>query len=71
MMSTYHALVHQRLNDMREESRDIILPDLRLVAGDFQPHSDLHIPKLPHELVLLRVLTQPSMEEGYRKVGVR
>ena len=49
---------------MGEQSRDIVLPDLRLVARDFQPHPNLDIPKLSHELVLLRILTQPSVKEG-------
>ena len=70
-MSTYRAVVHQRLNNMGEKSGDIILPDLGLVAGDFQSHPDLHIPKLPHELALLRVLTQPSIGEGCQEDEVR
>lgn len=56
---------------MGKESGNVILPDLGLVAGDFQSHSDLHIPKLPHELVLFRVLAQPSVGERYQKVEVR
>lgn len=55
---------------MGEESGDVILPDLGLVAGDFQSHPDLHIAKLPHELVLLRVLTQPSIGEEFQEHGV-
>jgi len=56
---------------MGEESGDVILPDFGLVAGDFQSHPDLHITKLPHELVLLRVLTQPSIWEGCQEDEVR
>ena len=63
-MSTYRAIIYQRLNDMWEQSRDIVLSDLGLVTGDFQSHPDLHIPKLSHELVLLRILAQPPIHEG-------
>lgn len=52
-MPTYRAVVYQRLNDMREQSGNVVLPDLGFVAGDFQSHPDLYIPELPHELVLL------------------
>jgi len=41
-----------------------MLPNFGFVAGDFQPHPDLDIPKLSHELVLLRILAQPSIREG-------
>lgn len=65
----YRALVHQWLNDVGKQSRDVMLPDLGLVAGDFQSHPNLNIPELSHEFVLLRVLTQPSDKESSEKVG--
>lgn len=70
-MLTYRAVVYQWLNNVGEKSGDIVLPDLRLVAGNFQPHSDLDISELSHEFVLLRILTQPSVWEDCSKVGVR
>lgn len=45
-----------------------MLPDLRLVAGDFQSHPNLNIPELSHEFVLFRVLTQPSVKESSCKL---
>ena len=65
-MLTYRAIVYQWLNNMGEQRGDIILPDLRLVAGHFQPHPDLNISKLSHELVLLRILTQPSIQDVFQ-----
>lgn len=45
---------------MREQRRHITLSDLILVARDFEPHVDLDIAQLSAELVLLRVLAEPS-----------
>jgi hypothetical protein len=63
----YRAVVHQRLNDMGKQRGDIVLPDLGLVARDFQSHPNLDIPKLSHKLVPLRVLTQPSVKGSRQK----
>jgi len=70
-MLAHHAVVHKWLNNVGEKSGNIVLPDFGLIAGDFQSHPDLHIPKLPHELILFRVLAQPSIEEGYQEDEVR
>lgn len=50
-----------------------MLSDLGLVSGDFHSHPDLNISKLPHQLVLFRILTQPSMrgDVGRWKHGKR
>ena len=63
-MSTYCTIIHQRLNNVGEQSGEVMLPDLGLVAGDLHSHLDLNISELSHELVLLRILTQPSMQKG-------
>ena len=66
--ATHSALVHERLDNVREQRRDIRLPDLALVARDLEPHPSLHICQLSTELALLGVLPKPPAREGQDRV---
>ena len=50
---TYGTLLLQWQHNVREQRRDVRLPNLALVAGHLEPHADLHVPKLPRKLALL------------------
>lgn len=66
--TTHDALVHERLDDVREERGDIRVPQLLLVRGDLESHARLDVHQLPVELGLLRVLPKPSSQDCQRRV---
>jgi hypothetical protein len=81
---TYRTRVHKWLDSVGKQARDITLPDLRLVSRNFEAHANLKITELTLEFVLLRVLTEPSLnsdeihlseieesEEGENALGKR
>lgn len=47
---------------MRKERRNIGLSEFILVSGYLQTNSSLHVDQLTIQLVLLRILTEPSIE---------
>ena len=61
---TYNSHIYKWFHYVREQSRNIWLPNLRLVSRYFKTHANLYIAKLPTEFVLFRILAKPYVKTG-------
>lgn len=54
--NTHGTNIDKWLDEFRPHSRNVLLPNLRLIPRHPQPHADLHVSELTLKLVLLGIL---------------